>query len=119
MLECRNDQRFEGSHEPLEWGKVLPTLLATSKLTQRERKSNFHMLRQFLEQIGRDLRSSGFHPLLLLPKTFELLINLQSHSCIPEGVQITVQGMLVLTMGRLSFFPFPDSLEGQHTLMDA
>lgn len=76
------------------------------------------MLRRFLEQIGRDLRSSSFHPLLLLLKTFELLINLQSPSCFPEGVQIAAQGMPVLTMGQLSFIPFADSLEGPHTLME-
>lgn len=76
------------------------------------------MLRQFLEQIGRDLRSSGFHPLLLLPKTFEFLINLQSPSCFPEGLQITVQGMPVLAMGQVFFIPFVESLESPHTLMD-
>lgn len=68
------------------------------------------MLRRFLEQIGIDLRSSGFHPLLLLPKTFELLINLQSPSCFLKGVQITAQGTPVLTMGRLAFIPFAESL---------
>lgn len=76
------------------------------------------MLRRFLEQIGRDLRSSGFYPLLLLLKTFELLINLQSPSCFPEGVQITAPGMPALTMGQLSFIPFVASSEGQHTLTD-
>lgn len=75
------------------------------------------MLRRFLEQIGRDLRSFGFHPLLLLPKTFELLINLQGPLSFPEGVQVAAQGMPVLTVGWLSFSPFAASLEGLHTLL--
>lgn len=75
------------------------------------------MLRQFLEQIGRDLRSFGFHPLLLLPTTFELLINLQSPLGFPEGVQIAGHRMPALTVGWLSS-PFAASLESLHTLLD-
>lgn len=76
------------------------------------------MLRRFLEQIGRDLRSFGFHPLLLLPKTFELLINLQGPLSFPEGVHVAALGMPVLTVGWLFFSPFTASLEGLHTLLD-
>lgn len=76
------------------------------------------MLRRFLEQIGRDLRSFGFHPFLLLPLTFELLINFQSPLGFPEGGQIAGHGMPVLTVGWFSFSPFAASLGGFHTLLD-